>query len=708
MAAVLTTPPQPALPPAPGASPIDGRWVASGLRGRILLPLGIALALLVLTLTGMIIYSGAEQREEQVADTAIEVQEMLRDRVRRDVHTMQATADLLATDTELGAAVRRRDRDALVRHATPLLQALRLGSGISQLTFIEPDRRVLLRVHAASQYGDVVDRPSVLEAQRTGKVASRSEQGALGTVTLRLVYPWRQQGQLIGYLDLGIEFEELAAELKRATRAELFLAVDKKRLDRTAFDAAPWKRIQNVAWDEFPHVVLASRTTPELPPELQAVLQEPAASQSGRTFEVEAAGRRSQVIVQPLEENGVILGQLLVMQDQSVAWREQFEAVARLIATTALIGGCLVLLFYLLLGKVQEEVAARTARLEEVHATLATEQQERQRAERDLQLQQERNELLEARSRMVEKLAAATETAQAALRDNEEITRKLRETQAELVATARQAGRAEIATNVLHNVGNVLNSVNIAAGVISTTLRKSRLAGLVRALALLRGHQGDLGQFLADDEKGRMLPGYLVAASDALAAEHEGMQEEVVRLVKSIDHIKDIVATQQSHALGGHVFEPVRPESLAEDALRMQETALVRHQVSVVREFGPTPMVPLDRGRVLQILVNLISNAKSAITAAGGHGTMTVRLEVSPDGQLCYSVTDTGEGIAPENLARIFAHGFTTRADGHGFGLHSSALAARELGGSVTAHSDGPGLGATFTLRLPLLPPGKH
>jgi signal transduction histidine kinase len=277
--------------------------------------------------------------------------------------------------------------------------------------------------------------------------------------------------------------------------------------------------------------------------------------------------------------------------------------------------------------------------------------------------------------------------------------------QAQLVGSAREAGRAEIATNVLHNVGNVLNSVNVSASVISTTLQKSRLPGLPRALALLQAHGDDLGRFLTEDPKGKLLPGYLGAVADALAAEQKGMADELARLIKSIDHIKDIVATQQTHAAGNHVIEPVDPAELADDALRMQGSALARHQVAVVREFEPMPPVPVDRGRVLQILVNLISNAKAAMSSASADGQqLTLKIDRPGAGRLRFVVQDQGEGIAPENLTRIFSHGFTTRPSGHGFGLHSSALAARELGGSLTASSEGVGRGATFVLELPIDP----
>ncbi|HSV34581.1 MAG TPA: PAS domain S-box protein [Ramlibacter sp.] len=273
----------------------------------------------------------------------------------------------------------------------------------------------------------------------------------------------------------------------------------------------------------------------------------------------------------------------------------------------------------------------------------------------------------------------------------------------QLVDASRQAGMAEIATNVLHNVGNILNSVNVSAALVSDTLRTSRARGLSRAVQLMGEHSADLGNFLTLDPKGKLLPGYLVGVVQSLAQERQRMTGELAHLTRSIDHIKSVVATQQSHAGKGNLVEPVQICDLAEDALRMNGGTLAQRQVTVVKQFAQLPVVHLDRARVLQILVNLISNAGHAMeNMAGASPRLTLRVEDVAGSSLRVSVKDEGEGIPPQNLTRIFAHGFTTRKAGHGFGLHSCALAARQMGGTLTAHSDGPGRGATFTLELPI------
>lgn len=290
-----------------------------------------------------------------------------------------------------------------------------------------------------------------------------------------------------------------------------------------------------------------------------------------------------------------------------------------------------------------------------------------------------------------------------ALRLVQERTAELRGAQAQLVDTARQAGMAEMATNVLHNVGNVLNSVNVSANLVCQKVRGSKSAGLSKAVALMDEHADDLGGFLTTDARGRALPGYLDKLAAALAVERESLEEELLRLTNAVAHIKDIISAQQSLAGVSSVFESVRVSDVLEDALLM---AGVRGDVEVavtIEVPEDDPLLSMDKHRVLLILLNLIGNAMHAMKRNTGRPRqLSLRAELTAGQLMSITVADTGVGIPPENLNRIFVHGFTTRADGHGFGLHSSALAAKEMGGELNVHSDGADHGAVFTLEVPL------
>ena len=262
---------------------------------------------------------------------------------------------------------------------------------------------------------------------------------------------------------------------------------------------------------------------------------------------------------------------------------------------------------------------------------------------------------------------------------------------------------AEVATGLLHNVGNVLNSVNVSATLVAEKLDPARMGNLVKAANLLSGHRGPLAKFLTKDPKGSLLPRYLAEASAQLATEREEAMVELALLTKHIGHIKDIVATQQNHARVVGIVEPLHVAPLVDDALRMNASALEKSWIVVDRQYDDVPPAMLDRHKVLQILVNLIRNAKDAIDDAHAEDRrISITVRKGAGGYIETVFADTGAGIAEENLTRIFSHGFTTRAQGHGFGLHSAALAAQQMAGCLSARSDGPGKGATFTLELPL------
>jgi ligand-binding sensor domain-containing protein/signal transduction histidine kinase len=329
---------------------------------------------------------------------------------------------------------------------------------------------------------------------------------------------------------------------------------------------------------------------------------------------------------------------------------------------------------------------------------------------RDLESQQTR--LRHAHLRLEASFQARTDelaATNAALREQIEERKRMEleveQTHQRLLTASRQAGQAEVASSVLHNVGNVLNSVNVSAHLITERVRQLRLENLAKAAALISTHEDDLNRFLTEDTKGRRLGSYLEALAKHLTAEQTGLLKELKDLGHHVDHIKEIVAMQQSYARVAGVIETVAPNELMESALKMHSGAYLRHVVAIVREYEDLPPIAVDKHKVLQVLINLLHNAKYACDEAGRPDKqVTVRISRSAPEEVCFEVLDNGVGIPQENLTRIFGHGFTTRKDGHGFGLHSAAIAARELGGSLTAASGGPGQGAAFRLAIPVTP----
>ena len=262
---------------------------------------------------------------------------------------------------------------------------------------------------------------------------------------------------------------------------------------------------------------------------------------------------------------------------------------------------------------------------------------------------------------------------------------------------------AHVATGVLHNVGNVLNSVNVSAEIMRDTLRSNHhFALLDQTTALLKAQGGDLVHFMTEDSRGKLVAPFLIVLGEQIALVHRDLLEEARRLSSNVDHIKEIVALQQNYAGGGGVVLKVGPAELFSDALRITEASLSRHGITVTRDFADVPEILTDRHQVLQILVNFVTNGVEALNSRmPGERLLRVALHQESN-TVEFIVEDNGIGIAPENLQLIFQHGFTSRKDGHGFGLHSGALAAHNLNGKLLAHSDGLDRGARFTLVLPL------
>jgi len=284
----------------------------------------------------------------------------------------------------------------------------------------------------------------------------------------------------------------------------------------------------------------------------------------------------------------------------------------------------------------------------------------------------------------------------------EERTRELKRTQVRLVDAARSAGMAEIAANVLHNVGNVLTSAVINLQTVRQTMNVSRLGRLKQVTQMLDENHDNLAGFFTQDQRGAQLPVYLSALADELLREQSSVQEGMVAMDMHLEHIRAIVQVQQTYARSTLITEECDLTQLVEDALSLQRASLLRHGVTVTHELSPVPRASLDKHKVLQILINLISNAKQAMNELPEEQRhLHVRLDLEGK-SACIQIVDNGMGIVPEIRGRLFGQGFTTRAGGHGLGLHSSALEARILGGSISLESEGPGKGATAILKLPL------
>lgn len=807
--------------PAPAATPLanDADGVASGVRVRVLVPLAVALVLMVAAVVWIFVLETQSRQAEDIARTAASVESMLQKKTTDGVALMRSVMELTLGDARLEQAFRARDRDTLLALSTPILDRLRASNRVTHFYYILPDSTTFLRVQQPESHGDKIDRLVLREAQQTGQPAWGNEQGPFGAFPLRVVYPWRVRGEIIGYLEMGIEFEDLMRSIRQLLGVDVFVAIDKKLFDRSRFEQAQRTRLRPVLWDEFPNLLVLSRTIETMPPPVADYLRGLHGEFTKRTFEVSWPGNVAQAVVLPFANlRGESLGEIVVVRDITASAADRHNAILGVALIGTLVGGALMAAFYVLLGRVQNVVAQRTARLTEAQRVLTQEQLDRQRAEHGLRLQRERNDLLEARSHMLQDLVQAKRALEARtgelahsisllhatldstadgilatqftggavcanakftqmwgiplsmqargvdaelfaymapqlkqperfiariedlfscpqseafdvleLRDGRvferyvkpqridgkavgivcnfrDITQRKRvEADLQAAQDKLESGQMDTGAALLSDVNEVLDRMKASAATIGSKLRAWDAAGLGRAVRLLNEHATDLDDFLTRDPKGLLLPAYLGELAQVLQTGQPAVLQEIDALTRGLEQIRDMLSSQAPQAGAGGGRPTLQLGELLEDALRLHRSALARHGVKVVKEFAALPTLQLDRHRLLLILINLIGNAKHALLATSGREPcITLRAGLQEGSKLRVEVQDNGAGMAPEQMARIFAQGFINRSDGHGFGLHSCVVAAREMGGVLTGRSDGPGTGSTFTLELPL------
>ncbi|MCA9419682.1 MAG: PAS domain S-box protein [Nitrospira sp.] len=272
----------------------------------------------------------------------------------------------------------------------------------------------------------------------------------------------------------------------------------------------------------------------------------------------------------------------------------------------------------------------------------------------------------------------------------------------QLVETSRQLGMAEVATDILHNVGNVLNSINVSIGVITDLLKTSMVGDVGRISQLLDKHREDLGTYLSQNPKGKQVPGYLAKLSGQLMEEKRVALLELDRLRENAGHAQQCVAAQQDLAKPSGMTEPVCVGEVVDEALAVNRGMLEENKIEVIQEFQEVPQLIVDKHQLLQILVDLIRNACQAMDSVSPRSLIVrIKLIIGPPDSICLEVQDCGCGIHYDDLTKIFGQGYSTKHGGRGLSLHHGALMAKNMGGTLRAQSGGVGQGATFFLDLP-------
>lgn len=660
---------------------------------RVLVPI-IGILFSVLGGTWLLVHRHNQEEFQRDATTDLE----FADRVLRNFYDIRTRSLILrfrsiASEPRLKAVAQLGDRAtmrALLRelisehHTNATVQYVSadgsLAESFSLHPYHQPDALQAATTTACSQAANTRD--SVADLVFTG----RSLLNVVGTPVL-------VNQQVIGVLTLGVPLgQSVLDDLKRLTRCELVIRV-------------AGQAVATTLTQPFDNPGTPSPSSPELQPSLEALgRMEPLTvkghhflSTSGQLKTLDPEQKITYELLYSFEEQ---LTKLHTTQNEIAL----FGALGILLSSAVV---CLIIRGVTQPLRLLHEAAERIGGGDLSSRVKITTQDECSelamvfnRMARNLETS--RQQLEDAKHTLEQRVQERTSELTQEIRRREQIQDMMQEAQGQLLEVSRKAGMAEIATSVLHNVGNILNSLNVSASVLSEQLQKSKTPNLAKAVGLLGEHRHELAHYLKEDPKGRRLPDYLEALSAHLLAERQLLVQEITSLQDHIDHIKRVVIMQQRYAQCSGVTEQVSAESLLEDALRLSVADPVSHSLKIVREYNPVAVLSVDRHKVLQILVNLLNNSVQALESRSEDRRLTLRTMPLTPGRVCIEVEDNGCGIAAENLSSIFQHGFTTKSGGHGFGLHSGALAAIELGGCLNAKSEGPGRGACFSLVLPL------
>jgi signal transduction histidine kinase len=303
--------------------------------------------------------------------------------------------------------------------------------------------------------------------------------------------------------------------------------------------------------------------------------------------------------------------------------------------------------------------------------------------------------------RLEKQVAERTSELNSKNEDLKSALKELEETKDELVRKAHKAGMADIATGVLHNVGNILNSVNTSATVIQDTVRQSKVERLSKANELLRENIDRIEEFIAEDPKGKQLLNYYLKLEDPIKKEQQKVLKQSQRLSEKIDLISEVIAAQQSYAGASIEADKASLDEMVNDALSLQSTSIERHGLTIKKDLQSIDPITAHRTQLIHILVNIFKNAKEAMVGNTPEEKIIHVKTWQQDDEVYLSVSDNGHGIKKENIDKVFTQGFSTKSEGHGFGLHSCANYMQSMGGEIKVESDGEGEGTTFTLIFP-------
>ncbi|MCP4702300.1 MAG: response regulator [Gammaproteobacteria bacterium] len=326
---------------------------------RILFPLGLAL-LFLLAVSVFNMYRLQQQHIDAEAKIYLkEAKRLFRIKLEENAKTLEHELSAISMDENLRGAYLSENREALLRQAAPLFESLGREYRITHFYFIDTNKICFLRVHNPGRFGDAISRFTLDAAAHKGRPDTGIELGTFGTFTLRTVYPWRINGELIGYLELGKNIEHIAASLRKILDVELIFAIDKSYLNRADWEEGRRMMGRNADWARFDRLVIADHTLAAFPRALAGYLDSPDFFKQkyfAATLKLSMNGEHYHGGVAPLVDAGNREAGRLVVLSRAMEKQAAQRTPITLISISAAIGAVLFLFFYFYVGRIQQRL----------------------------------------------------------------------------------------------------------------------------------------------------------------------------------------------------------------------------------------------------------------------------------------------------------------------------------------------------------------
>ena len=667
----------------------------STIRAHVLIPLTLTILVLVIS---SILTIFAVRRDSITTALSHEYGESIsvfKAMLAAKTELMSTTAEPIMHDPALLQAMRRKDRTALYTAAQPYFKKL-TGKKVTHFYFHDPQGTNFLRVHQPNQHSDSITRSSMRQAMETGAAAHGLELGPFGTLTLRLVIPWKDRTGQLGFIELGTEVNDTLNDLAILTNTDYLLVVNKTLLNKNAVPVGYAWVGKRLDWDQFPDKVVIAQSLEQIPHFLlHQLAQKDSNLFHDKDWQTAALGKKHFAFktFSFRESSNQEIGNFILLYDITLQTRQFRHFIVR----TVLISGVLCLVLFVvtwrILGHADQTIAATQLQLSdeitkvsEANELLESEVAERKKAEEALiHLNANLEDRVAQRTRHLEAATAELERRQ---NDLEQAHSELQIRQATILHQDKMASIGLLAAGVAHDINNPigfvtnnLEELQIYLSRLQTyiELQQAELqtAATPESLQNLHKKWNELGiDYIFEDF------GTLIAES----LEGAGRVSDIVKNLRSFSRIDD------------QEYKQADINECLESAIRITHHEL-RHKALVHRNFGTIPPLFCQAQQLNQVFMNLLINAAHAIDKRGEVTVSTWADEKT----ISIRISDTGCGIPEELQQRIFEPFFTTKEINKGTGLGLSIVAdiIRQHQGTISVQSH-PGQGTTFTITLPL------